>query len=181
VEARDAEVDQRDPFDRAAAQEQVRRLDVAMDNAALVQAAEDRGDPPREVDGLPDGQGAGLEPARQRLPLEPFGHQVLLAGLGGAVRHVADHARVVELCEQLRLALEAVADADSLAQDLDRDLEPGGAVHAAVDQAHPALAGQSAHLEATAVDGAEHSRDDNRSYGALDLSRSSAAFFCCRQ
>jgi hypothetical protein len=129
--------------------EQVLRLEVAVDDALVVrrrQAARHLG---RVLDGLPLGQRPGREPSSQSLPFEELGDGERSAVLLAEVVDRED-IRVREHSDGLRLALEAGEPARVPCEDLGQNLHGDGAIEAGVpgpvDLAHPARAERAENL-----------------------------------
>jgi hypothetical protein len=138
-EPRDPEIEHFDAIDGAAHEEEVRRLDVAMNDPARVRGAERLGHVPRDRHRIADRERPAREALAQILAVEPLHHEVRLAALGRAVRERAHDARVAHGLEQLRLARETC---DLLLaarkQDLHRRGRSGVAIDGAEDPPHPA-------------------------------------------
>ena len=124
-----------------AGQEQVLRLEVAVDDAALVrrrQAARHRGGDLRRP---PRRQRPAGEPRPQGLALQQLGHQIRRAVVAADVVHGEDGG-VVERRDGARLGLEAAqavgAGRQVRRQHLDRDLAAEPLVARAVDDPHAA-------------------------------------------
>ena len=155
-EPRDPEVEQHRLLGAPVAQQDVRRLDVAVDHAALVGGREALGQARAQLERF-----AVVEPARaqhlaQRLAVVPIEGQVALAAVGHAVGNVSDDHRVAQLGEHLRLAGEPLVPVDAVAvEDLQRDGATGRAIEAAVDDAHPALASHGLDFETPGNDGSD--------------------------
>ena len=123
--------------------EEIRRLDVAMDDAACVGGLERHGNLHAEVHHLFDGKRAVFDPLLHRPPLEQLhddeGPAVLLAEL-------VDRAdvRMRECGGEARFALESRQPGGLrvvfLAQELDRHLAIEAEILRAIDDAHAALA-----------------------------------------
>ena len=122
-DARDAEVEHLDPRDVAAGEEEVARLDVAVNDVVRVRLGERRGDArPERYAGL-DPQAPAPEEIAEVLTLDPLHDQVGLFERRRPVGDVADDVRVMELREHLRLALQArLVLALRVAQHLDGDM-----------------------------------------------------------
>ena len=159
-DARDPEVDHGEAADVVTAQEQVRRLEVAVHGAGLGGVADPPGGQPRAGERLGLGEPASREAGGEVFPFEPLHRQVVLAALGEAVPDVADDVGVVELREDGRLADEALdVDVVGAVEDLQRHGAAVAAIRGAEDRPHasrPRLALE----EETAVD--ERSRDQAR-------------------
>ena len=145
----DAEVDQPELRQRAADEEDVARLEVAMDDPALVQDPERLGQVQTEPEALAQRQALPLEALVERFALQPLHRQVRLAGREQPVRDVADDVRVSHAGQELRFTLEAPAiQVPILAQHLDRDGLPAVPVDRAVDLSHPSGVGEAIDGEA---------------------------------
>ena len=107
LNARDAEVDELRLVRFASDQEQVARLDVAMDRPAGVRERERRGGRSGDGERLGDGERALDETLGEALALEPFHREELHAVVRRPVGDVPDDRRVLELREDARLALES--------------------------------------------------------------------------
>ena len=141
----------------AAGQEQVLRLDVAVDDAALVRVRQRLGRPARQRDRLGERDRLALQARRQVLALQPLHGDEALARLGDAVGQVAHDRRVGQPGQDRRLLLEARRLAQlAPVQDLDRDGRPVGHVAGAVHRAHPARAGLGEQLKPARYDPADH-------------------------
>jgi hypothetical protein len=142
------------------AHEQVRRLDVAMNDAALMRRVERAGHLHRQVDGLRDGDRAGLQQLLDALALAQLHHDERLAVVLLDVVDDAD-VRVVERGGELGLAVEARErrglGRQPRRQELERDVAAELHVVRAVHDAH--AAGAQLGLDAIARDGlADHRR-----------------------
>ena len=137
VEAGDAEVEELDLLHAAADEEEVRRLEIAVDDAARVHHAERLRHPAGERDGLVHVEAPVREAPGQVLPFEPLHGEELLARLDDAVVDVADEAGVAQLRDGLGLALEArVRGPRAIEADLHRHHLAREAVVGAEDLAH---------------------------------------------
>src|SRR5262249_24072844 len=150
--ARDAEVDDARPRRDAALEDEVRGLEVAVDDALPVRVGEGAGDAGAEREGFFDGEGAAQEPLAQRRAVDPLDGEVLAAAGQNAVRDVARDAGPVEARvlgggagEALRVALaddldrharaaDEIAGAVDASLDLGLDLEPAGDDHPAASR-----------------------------------------------
>ncbi len=148
-EARDAEVEQLDPCDVSVGQKEVGRLDVTMDDAALVRLRQRGGDARAQLDGLEHRERPFDQTIRERLALEPLHRDEVFAALALSVGDVADDPRVVEPRQQHRLAGEALRVGLGLdVEPLDRDPGAGLQIEGGKDRAHPARADLALDLEA---------------------------------
>jgi hypothetical protein len=138
ADLRDAEVDHLHAVDATVHEEEVLGLDVAVDDAARVGDAERLGHVAREEDRVRDRDRLARQARLERLAVEPL-HRQVRAPVRDAVRHVAHEPGMVELGEDLRLALEAL-DVARLApeHDLERDLLSALPIVGAKDGAHAA-------------------------------------------
>ncbi len=147
--AREPEVEQLRLLEAAAGQEEVARLDVAVDDAAPVRAGQRVGDAAAEVDALADGQRPAGQAVRQVLALEPLHRQVVLAERRRAVRDVAHDRGVAELGQHLGLLAEAVGLLGAApVQDLERHQRAGLPVERTVDRRRSARTHLALQLEA---------------------------------
>ena len=151
-QARDAEVEQLELLELAARQEQVRRLDVAVHDPALVEHGETLAGAPRDRERLVERQTGAREALTEVLAFEPLHRDVGTASLGDAVRDVLHDPRVAHLGEDLRLAAEALGVARRRMQDLDGDRAAGESIASAKDLAHSARADQLLDLETVCDD-----------------------------
>src|SRR5690606_22643200 len=136
-------------------EEDVVRLEVAVDDALLVrlrERAEDRAD---DLDGLVDRRRPlALDPRRQQLSLQQLHREeeVALALVLAEVEH-PDRVRVDEQRHRFRFAVEArdgLAIADELlAQHLERDLAPEARLLGPIDGSHAARADALDYAEAS--------------------------------
>ncbi len=147
IAPREPEVDQLDAIERAVDEEEVARLEVAVDDARGVRSGERLGGADRERHDLGEGQPRSREPRREALALEPLHDQVRLLRLE-PVGEVTDDPGVIEPREARRLALEALQILDAAAvEHLDRDALAGLPIERAVDHPHAAGAGEVLDLE----------------------------------
>lgn len=135
----------------APAQEQVARLQVAVNDAAPVRLRERRGDAGEQRHALVDGEHAATQVLLEVLAREPLHDEIRLAVLTHPVRDVADDARVVELGEQLGLAGESLRlpRLDMRLEQLHGDELAAELVAGAKDHAH--AAGSDLDLQPEAV------------------------------
>src|SRR4051812_15179585 len=118
----------------------VRRLQIAMNDALLVSGGERLGNLPRDGQRFGQRQWASRDPIRQRGALDELHHErVRVAGVFKAVD--GGDVRVIDRGEQLRLAVESgqlqrVGGAECR-QHLDRDVAAKLRVPRAIDLAHP--------------------------------------------
>jgi signal transduction histidine kinase len=136
--ARDAEIDQHEPVDGAVDEEEVARLDVAVDDARLVRDAERLGRVAQHPRGLVEAQGAAGEARGEVLAVEPVHHQEGVAVHGGPVPAVAHHARVIEARQDRALPLEAVRRPAAVDQELQRHILAAGHVARLEHRSHAA-------------------------------------------
>ncbi len=147
-DARDAEVEQLHAIELVVRQEQVRRLDVAMHDAAFVRGAERFGDPPHQRDALAAGQPLVPHAVIERLAVEPLHREPQLARVRAAVGDVAHDAGMAQRREHADLAREAFGVIDrGRAQHLDRDGFSGLSIDRAKHRTHPARARHPFELE----------------------------------
>ena len=153
----DPEVQQLQALDALAGEEEVVRLDVAVDDPPLVRAGQGQGGPPHDRQHLPQPQRLAVGPHVQALPLQPLhGQEVLLVRL--AVGHVADDGRMGQGGQDGRLLREPFGVPDLLAgQNLQRDRRAVDEVMGTVDRAHAAGAGFALDPKSACNDGADHS------------------------
>src|SRR4030095_6246725 len=108
----------------AAAEEDVARLDVAVDDAELVGVGEGSEDMPGDGDGFRFGEGTALDPLAEGLPLEELHDDVGTAVLRAGVVDTYD-AGVVQLRADARLAQEATGKlsiaGEAIGEELDGD------------------------------------------------------------
>ena len=124
-----------------AREEDVLRLEVAVDDAALVRRGEAAGELPGVVDGLARRQRAVLAKARaQRLALEELRDDVALIALAAEVVDGQD-VRMIEHPRGARLLLETPQGVgivrEAARQHLHRDVAAEARVVRAIDLAHP--------------------------------------------
>ena len=123
--------------------EQVRRLEVAVDDALAMRGVERVGDVLAVAQHLVQRDRAARDPRLQRLALQQLHHHELLAGVLADVVQRAD-VRMIERRDGARLAEEALhrlrLATRFLGQELDRDLAAQPQVLGGVDHAHAAAA-----------------------------------------
>jgi hypothetical protein len=144
--ARDAEVEHAQPVDLAVLEEQVARLDVAVDHALGVCDGEALGRVARDGDRLGDIELADAQLLRQVDAVEPR-HRHVRHALGDAVIDVANDAVVLEPAQHQRLACEPRVPGIA-AQQLDRDACAGLAITRSPHGAHTTATRQRLELEA---------------------------------
>lgn len=94
--------------DLPAWEEDVRRLDVAVDHAARVRVGEPLGDAGHEREALLEAELAPREALGEVLTIEPLNREVRRARVDGAAADATNDRRVIERCEREGLATEAV-------------------------------------------------------------------------
>jgi hypothetical protein len=142
------EVEHLDQVDAASREDQVGRLEIAVDDAARVRGAERFGDPGREGNGLAEGERAALEAGLEDLAVDPLHDEEQLSRGRHAVGDVADDAGVGELCKDLDLACEALGEVALLVgEDLDGHGLAGDQIAGAEHRAHAAAADLLLELE----------------------------------
>jgi hypothetical protein len=135
----EAEVEQ---LRTARCQEDVRRLDIAMDNARPVRAVQCVHHCDADVDELRHGQRASLQTLLQRLAVEQFHHNELPAF--ARLADVVDRADVgmLKRRHRTRLALKSIERVRGAREDLgnyfNRHVSPKTRIACAVHLAHPA-------------------------------------------
>ena len=136
--ARHPEVDQRDLVDRAATQEQVARLDIAMHDAAPVDGGQRRRHAPAEGQALGERDLRPLEARRQGLAREPLHHQVGLPLGGDPVVDVPHDPGVGERRQDVSFARETL-DLEPLrvVHHLERHQPSGSTIARPIDLPHP--------------------------------------------
>ena len=148
----DPEIEDLDLIDAAAGEEQVARLEIAVDDAAGVGRAERLGDSRRELDRLADRERRAGEAGLEVLAVEPLHHQEPRPVGGVAVGDVADDPRMRHLREQLDLAREPRGVVRSpVGDDLDGHRLAGLAIARAEDLPHAARSDLLLDLEPVAV------------------------------
>ncbi len=105
--APDAQVEEHDAARVTVLEEDVVRLDVAVDDRTRVEDGERLAEPRAEPSDLLGLEGASREPRRELLAIEPAHCQPGQSVSLGAVRHMADDGGMVELGEEARLTQEA--------------------------------------------------------------------------
>ncbi|MCO5166675.1 MAG: hypothetical protein M9894_09950 [Planctomycetes bacterium] len=136
VEARQAEVG--DPRLAVGADQHVRRLEVAVQDAARVRVVHGVGDPRQEVDGAVERQGAAVEQVLERGPGDEV-HGEERDPLVDAVAVDGDDVPAREARQRAGLALEALARVGVVVaddEDLERHVAPALEVAGAEDHAH---------------------------------------------
>jgi hypothetical protein len=146
----------------------VGRLEVAVDDAALVRLLEAGRDLQRDPKRLVEREPAALDPLLQRLALDQFHHQEVNRRSRLGMRRLLDgmdagDVGMVQRRQHLRLAGEAGHPrgivGEGLRQQLQRDVAAELRVPGAVDRAHAALAELVGHAEMSQVSiNHEHSR-----------------------
>ena len=144
-------------LDRPPREEQVLRLDVAVDDAARVRDAERLGRPARQRDGLGDGERPALEPRREVLALEPLHREVALARRRRCRGRRSERSPGGSAPRGSRLLVEALPPRGARARSGSsaRPVAPSQ-VTGAVDRAHPARAGFGQQLKPARYDAADH-------------------------
>ena len=140
---RDAQIDELDddPAPLARDEVEVRRLDVAVDDADVVERVEAERRLARDVERLPDPQGLPPLAPREVLPFEPLDDEAGAALGVDAVGDVADDVGIVDEREEPGLAAEALERGVVVVngeQALDGDERAGLPVDGAVDVARRA-------------------------------------------
>jgi hypothetical protein len=140
------------------AQEEVRRLDIAVHDAARVQGREPKRGLTRDLERLATVERLAALPPGEIFPLEPVDRDIGSPLRACAVRDVAHDVGVVDLGEQPHLAREAIERVAVVArrEHLDRDGSPGRVVVRPEDIARGALAGLFEQMEAAVEDGLRH-------------------------
>jgi len=122
--AGDAEVEHPRAAHLTVGEEDVRRLDVPVDDPPRVGRAQGLADAPRHRHALGHGEPPALKAVVEVLPREPL-HREPRAPVEGAVGDVPDDRRVAELGQHLRLAGEALrVEAVHLAEHLEGHVPP---------------------------------------------------------
>jgi len=146
--ARDAEVEQLDGVEPVADEEQVRGLQVAVDDAAGVRGCERVGDAARDRERLGDAEGPVIAEALRQVPaVQPLHRQVARAVGHHAVVEVPHDALVVDRRQDDRLPGEALDVRVGGRDELDGDRRARRAVTRAIDVPHPACARERDELE----------------------------------
>ena len=156
--SRDTEVEELEVRGVAVDEEEVRRLDVAMDDAAPVRDRESLGDAASDRERLAHARRSAREAVRQVLTLQPLHREKPLATAELAVCEVTHDRGMLQLGEDLRFLHEAVVLATRAVERLDRDRHTGGAIGREVDGAHATLAGEPLDHEAVSHDIAAYER-----------------------
>ncbi len=153
-DARDAEIEHFYAVDRASVEEDVARLDVAVEHAARVGRGERARDAAGERDRFGDVEAAVEQACAEVEAVEPFEDEVAgsLRPIDVAVGDVPDDVRMVERGEDFGLAFEARGAALGVVQHLHGDGSPARRVAPSVHRAHGAGACEPLHHE-TAADG----------------------------
>ena len=145
---RETEIDQLHACDVAADEQDVARLDVPMNEAALVGVTDGHGDLLEDRDGLGGPEVPSLEPRAEVLALEPLHREVRLLGLD-PVGYVSNDVRVVERRERPRLRSEVRDDFGRCGpRHLDGHRLARRAVDGAIDLPHSTRACERHDLEA---------------------------------
>ncbi|AUX48066.1 uncharacterized protein SOCE26_095930 [Sorangium cellulosum] len=149
---REPEVEHLHVLDRAVHEEQVARLDIAVNDPARVRRPERLGHRVYQGDRLFEAQRSPRQPLSERLAREPLHDQVRLSGGRRPVGDIPDDVGVLEPGERPRLVDEARRCLRvGLAQQLEGHGRAAGPVEGPVDRPHPSATGEPVHLEA-AVD-----------------------------
>jgi hypothetical protein len=146
---RDAEVEDRRSVGAAVAQEDIGRLEVAVNDLARVRDGQPAGEIADHPEALAQREPATMQPHREVLAFEPLHREERLVAAHHSVRDVANDPRMLELGEDFHLAFEALAVVvriEQLQRDLTRCLEIDRSVHGA----HAAGADTLDELEALA-------------------------------
>ena len=121
-------------------QEDVRRLQIAVNDPNRVRGSEAAGDAERNFDRGGGRERASAKALRERFAIEKLGDQIGAAVLFPCIEH-GDHVGVVEASHRLRFGLEALLQGRARplagAHDLDRDVAAQPLIVGAVDLAHP--------------------------------------------
>jgi hypothetical protein len=152
-DARDPEVEDLAALHLPAAEEQVPRLDVAVDDASRMRDGQRFGHAAAQLQALAHAQRRSRQAIAQLFALEPLHHEVGLPSRRDAMRNVTDDPGMPEAREQLGLACEAGAVQGRVAlEHLDRHRLAARFVAGAVHVSHAARAGEAFDLEAFADD-----------------------------
>ena len=151
----DAEVEDLDLREVAVEEEEVRGLDVPVDEAARMREREALGGAADDGDALADCEAPAVKAVAEVLPVEPLHGDVGEALRGDAVGDVADDCGVVEFGERLAFTQEpADLGYAALLDHLERDALAGESIARAVDGAHAARSREAHDLEAVGDEGA---------------------------
>jgi hypothetical protein len=157
VQLGDAEIEQLHPGDVARREEEVRGLEIAVDDAARVHRREGGRDAGADAHGLGDAHRPAHETRREVLTLQPLHRDVALPGVDAPVRHHAHDGRVLEPGQDVDLAFEArTRRRVGRARELDRDGLVGREIARAVDRAHRTAGRHLQQLEALVDDTRRH-------------------------
>jgi hypothetical protein len=141
MEPRDAEIEDRDLRRIAAAEEQVRGLDVAVDDPARVRGREPLGDAEPQGDALGGAERAAPEAVAEVFSFDPLHREERLVVGRVPVVDVPDDGGVIERGERRRLCGEAAVVLRILGhgggQDLERDLALSRSIFGDIDLTHP--------------------------------------------
>ena len=152
-EPRHPEVEDPHVLQAGAHEEDVAGLEVAVDDAPEVDRGQRLGDPVAHRHRLLDAEPPARQAMGEILSFEPLHHQVALPRGGHAVRPVPDQARVDQLGEELRLALEPPVPREvALEEHLHGDRLRRGQVLGIEDRAHPAQPRDVIELETSSYD-----------------------------
>jgi len=156
----DAEVDELGARRVSVDEEDVARLDVAMNDTGRVRGGEHARHAAGEHDRPGRTERAAPEARLEVFALQPFHGQVELSAARRSVSDVADDSRVTKLGEQAPLTQEPLRRPNgSGVKELEGDELAGHAVRRSVDGAHSPRAGQPLDFEAVGDEGARsHAR-----------------------
>ena len=144
-----AEVDEHRPLQGPVGEEDVARLEIAVDHARAVHRPEGPGEAQPQGHRLLDAGAAALQPGLEGLPVQPLHGEVGLPLPRLPVGHVAHHAGVAQRREQADLAGEAPPGGGALVvEHLERDRVAGEAVVGLVHAAHATGPGEVEDVEA---------------------------------
>ena len=148
---RDPEIDQLGIRGIALLEEEVARLEIAVDDPVRVHRAERLRDALPEQERLGERERRALQARLEALSFEPLHHEVALAAVDLTVGDEAHDAVVIEARDELRLADEAGGVARIAAvEQLQRDGAAGVLIEGAPHRAHPAGAGERLDAESSA-------------------------------